>query len=190
MSLLPAAMRLPEDITPLGKKVVPPAPPAKPDPVKAFETKAHPFPDGRQCPVLPKLFFGCDFGEAPDVTVVYARAMSESVKLQMDEVFLNPIRLPAIPGRLKESTATEIQLKQRAAAEHIHKGMSESYKPQPSPTAELTFCDVDHAVKRAARRTQIHEMALVRQMENRFGGAVRVENIGAAIRYLSNINRV
>jgi hypothetical protein len=188
MSLLPAAMKLPDDIPPLGKKVVPPAPPKAPDPTKVFEELHHPYPNGTypKPPLGPKPFFGFDFGDGDNVSMVTFepgafkeffdvghRAMTDAMMLQ-----LSPYKIFEPPVVVKEKTATEIMMKQRAATER---------NMAPGPKRQLTFDDLDAAVTRAVERSGLAERTVVRMVENLFGGTVKADQMGYAIEYVNTI---
>jgi hypothetical protein len=182
MSLLPAAMRLPNDITPLGKKVVPPAPPAKPDPVKAFEKRHHPFPDGtyKEPPLGPKPFFAFDFGAA-DMTSMVINEVYKAALLSANP----PMVLTQEP---KGKTAVEITMKQRATVERIRKDNSEHYQMQRSaPKRPPTYNDLDFEVTRAAARVGKTFSQVERSVKNAFGGRVRPDQVDAAINFVNNL---
>lgn len=160
MSLLPAAMRLPNDITALGRKVAPKPAVAEVDPVKVFEKMAHPFPDGRQCPVQ-KPFFGFDIGAA-DMTSVFHKEMKDTYEQAFSAIMSRPA---------KEKTATEMMLKQREA--------EWSMRAQRAPD----FHDLDHEVAAASRRTGIPEEVIARRIMSACGGDVKRYQIESAIAY-------
>jgi hypothetical protein len=182
MSLLPAAMRLPNDITPLGRKVVPLAPPMKPDLVKAFEKLHHPFPDGtyKKPPLGPKPFFSFDFGAA-DMTSMVINEVYKAALLSANP----PIVLTQEPrGR----TAVEITMKQRATAERIHRDIKERYQmPRSAPKRLSTFNDLDFEVTRAAARVGKTFSQVERSVKNAFGGRVRPDQVDTAINFVNNL---
>lgn len=196
MSLLPAAMRLPDDITPLGKKVVPPAPPQPLviDPVKAFEKLPHPFPDGRQCPVE-KPFFSFDFGDGDGVSTVsfkpgeFQTILTRQMKALLDDAMLTarpPVVLASTP-RLE--AACEVMKQKMDASKEAAVGINKDYST-PWPTSkkrQLTFDDLDVAVASAAKRSGFAERTVVRMVKNRFGGTVRDDQVWSAIDYANAI---
>jgi len=172
MSLLPAAMRLPDDITPLGKKAVPPAPEKPADPRKEFEKDVHPNPDGTKTyvkpPLGPKLFFGMDFAGGDDLTAMVTYAH----KAMIDAVMLNANP----PVVVEEKTATEILMKRRAAAERINKDY-----PTPWPTTR----DLSRACDEAERRTSRPRREIVKRVKDLFGGRVLEADYANAIAYVN-----
>jgi hypothetical protein len=167
MSLLPAAMRLPNDITPLGKKVVPlDLRPITVDPVKAFENLSHPFPDGRQCPVekprsehhkhLDALYFGCDFAGAgcldKGAVTVYQKALDEMRGDVYQQAF--SMIMSTLPTG---KTASEVMLRQQAEFYAKQKrnaaGINKDYEtPWPTPKSLVE-------IRRPARAAKQREIA-------------------------------
>lgn len=202
MSLLPAAMRLPNDISPLGKKVVPPAPPAKPDPVKEFERKAHPFPNGTypKPPLGEKLRFGFDFGAA-DMTSVYITDIHRKMMDEAREAVYRQAYSAITSKPIEEKTATEMMLKQREAEQSMQQkriaaGINKDYETpyekmflQQPRRAQRTpdWFDLDHEVSLASKRSGAKEVNIVRSVKSAFGGDVSKDQIKSAINYLRNL---
>jgi hypothetical protein len=163
MSLLPAAMRLPNDITPLGRKVEKSKPvPVVIDHVKEFETLQHPYPNGvyPKPPLGPKPFFGFDFGAA-DMTSMVINEVYKAALLSANP----PMVLTQEP---KGRTAVEIVMKQRAATERKN----------------LDWFDLDHEVGLASKRSGTKEVHIARSVRNAFGGGVERYQIESAITYV------
>lgn len=186
MSLLPAAMRLPNDITPLGRKVEKSKPvPAVIDHVKEFETLQHPYPNGTypKPPLGPKPFFGFDLGRVDDMTSVVINEMYKAALLSANP----PVVLTQEP---KGRTAVEIVMKQRATVERIRKDNSEHYQMQRSAPKRLsTYNDLDFEVTRVAARVGKTFSQVERSVKNAFGGRVRPDQVDAAINFVNNLFR-
>jgi hypothetical protein len=175
MGLLPAAMRLPDDITPLGRKVEKAKPaPVMIDRVKEFETGVHPHlnSDGTKTYVKPPLgpkppWFGMDFGAGDALTAMVTYAH----KAKVDAVMLS---VSTIEKSAEHKTATEVMMKQRAYA-------------YSSPKRQPSFRDLDDAVARAAKRSGLAEVTIVRMVNNQLGGTVRLDQVDLAIEYANTI---